>query len=380
MRAVGSTRLLTLLAVVAAVAGLAAVARWRRDEEVDLRALAVALAVAGAVAGTTGIVAVLSVGGGPFPVLFTGIHVVYLAATVTLPLLGAGIVVLGLRAGSTRWARALGVAFLVPAPVGAYATHVEPNWLRVDHLEVPVASERAGDDPVRIAVLADLQTSGIGSHEREAVDRILAAEPDVILLPGDLFQGSRAQLDATWDDLRHELARLRAPGGVFYVRGDTDAGDVPDRLLAGSGVTIVDDTIVETTVGDRRIHIGGTRLAYRSGAADRVRAELEATPEDGALTILLSHRPDTVLHLAERSRVDLTVAGHTHGGQLVVPGFGPPVTFSAVPRHVARGGLHRVDGNQIYVSPGVGAERNAAPQVRLFNRPAVAVLTLADGR
>ncbi len=77
--------------------------------------------------------------------------------------------------------------------------------------------------------------------------------------------------------------------------------------------------------------------------------------------------------------MDLTVAGHTHGGQVVVPGLGPLLTLSDVPRDVARGGLHEVDGNPVYVSPGVGLERGRAPQVRLFNRPAVAVLTLSDG-
>ncbi len=91
----------------------------------------------------------------------------------------------------------------------------------------------------------------------------------------------------------------------------------------------------------------------------------------------MSHRPDTVGLLPPDARVDLTVAGHTHGGQVVVPGFGPLVTLSGVPRDVARGGLHDVDGNRIYVSPGVGLQRGPAPQVRLFSPPTVAVLTLA---
>lgn len=60
----------------------------------------------------------------------------------------------------------------------------------------------------------------------------------------------------------------------------------------------------------------------------------------------------------------------------MVPGFGPIVTLSEVPRGVARGGLGRIDGNRIYVSPGVGLQRGQAPQVRLFAPPAVAVLTL----
>jgi predicted MPP superfamily phosphohydrolase len=72
------------------------------------------------------------------------------------------------------------------------------------------------------------------------------------------------------------------------------------------------------------------------------------------------------------------VAGHTHGGQVVVPGFGPLMTMSEVPRDVARGGLHWIDGNPIYVSPGVGMERRQAPQVRLFARPSVGVLELVD--
>lgn len=372
----GLTSLLTTASVVAAGAALGALALARPRRPVGVGAVALALAVAGALLGLVAAGLVVRSGG---LAVFSVAHAAYLGVVVTLPLVGAGVLALGWRWGSAPWPRALAVALLVPAPVGAYATHVEPHWLRVDHLPVAVGVERAGDDPVRVAVLADLQTSGVGDHERRAVDEVLAAEPDLILLPGDLFQGSDAQLAATEDDLRHQLGRLRAPGGVFFVRGDVDGGGRADRLLAGTGVVVLDDEVVETRIGDRTVRIGGTRLRYDTPAADRVRAELEATPADGALTVLLGHRPDTVLHLPAGSRVDLTVAGHTHGGQVVVPGFGPLLTLSEVPRDVGRGGLHRVAGNQVYVSPGVGVERGDAPQVRLFNRPAVAVLTLADG-
>jgi predicted MPP superfamily phosphohydrolase len=70
------------------------------------------------------------------------------------------------------------------------------------------------------------------------------------------------------------------------------------------------------------------------------------------------------------------VAGHTHGGQVVLPGFGPLMTMSDVPRAAGRGGLHRIDGNAIYVSTGVGLERAQSPQVRLFSRPSIGVLEL----
>ena len=97
-----------------------------------------------------------------------------------------------------------------------------------------------------------------------------------------------------------------------------------------------------------------------------------------AVAILLGHRPDTVLALPEGSRVDLTVAGHTHGGQVVLPLLGPLLTFSDVPGAVARGGLHQVDRNPIHVSPGVGLEREQAPQVRFLSRPAVGIVALRD--
>jgi hypothetical protein len=76
----------------------------------------------------------------------------------------------------------------------------------------------------------------------------------------------------------------------------------------------------------------------------------------------------------ERSEIDLVIAGHTHGGQISLPLFGPPVTLSEAPRHVAAGGLHELGGRPIYVSRGVGLERGEAPRVRLGARPEISLL------
>ena len=70
------------------------------------------------------------------------------------------------------------------------------------------------------------------------------------------------------------------------------------------------------------------------------------------------------------------MAGHTHGGQVQLPGVGPLMTMSHVPRAVAAGGLHQVDGNPIYVSTGVGREQQGAPQIRFLAPPSIALLTL----
>ena len=94
------------------------------------------------------------------------------------------------------------------------------------------------------------------------------------------------------------------------------------------------------------------------------------------MRILFAHRPEVVYRLGPNTRVDLVVAGHTHGGQVQIPFFGPPITLTSVPRHVAAGGLHDMNGRRIYVSRGVGWEHGHAPRVRFLCPPEATLLTL----
>ncbi|MBX3313022.1 MAG: metallophosphoesterase [Actinobacteria bacterium] len=366
-----STMVQTVAAVGAGAAGIGAAALVTTGgRRVGGRAVLLAAVVTGALAATAAAVA-----GARYQDMFAVVHGGYLALMVSFPITAAGVLVRSRRQGAPRWVAPVLATAFVPIPFGVYATHIEPTWLRVDHHDVAIAPERAGEDPLTIAVLADIQTSDVGSYEHRAVREAMAAEPDLVLLPGDLFQGDRSAADTA--AMRELLEELHAPGGVYFVQGDSEHGDYHD-LVAGTGVTVLDDRVVEISIGDRTVRIGGTRLDYQSKGAEEVRQSLLATADDGAITILLGHRPDTALMLPSNSRVDLTVAGHTHGGQIVVPFYGPLVTMSDVPRDVARGGVGEIDGNRILVSPGIGLERGHAPQVRFGNRPAVAIVTLAD--
>ena len=364
------TLYLTALSLLGGVAGAAAVTVRRRGAAPGPAQVLAAVAVATVVT----FVGMLVWPGGTD--MFGRIHAMYLGIVVGLPTVGVllGVTALRRRAGATTVA--LCALLVLPAPLGWYMTHIEPNWLRIDHLDVPVDAERAGSGTVRVAVLSDLQTTGVGDHERAAVQAVLDADADVILLPGDLFQVRGDVPEERTAELRELLATLHAPFGVYFVQGDVDGPHMAADLLEGTDIELLDDRVVELSVRDRTVLLGGVSLDVETREAAEVRDRLLAEPDDGAITIALSHRPDDVLHLPPESRVDLSVAGHTHGGQVVVPGVGPLMTLTEVPRQVARGGLHRVDGNQIYLSPGVGVERGEAPQLRLFNRPSVAVLEI----
>jgi hypothetical protein len=306
---------------------------------------------------------------------------IYLDLVVGVPVVGVGVLLLAVlgrfEVGDLSMSApvAAGAAgSLLLAGVGFYATHVEPNRLDLEEATQDLPSERAGDRPLRVGIISDIQTIGIGPHEEGAVEALMEAEPDVVLVTGDLFQGTEAQYQANVAALRGLLEQLdEAPGGAFVVDGDTDDAIALRSLVEPTGATFLEDEVAETRVGDRDVLVGGLALTATSGT-QQVLDELEAAP-DGAVRLLAAHRPEHVLDV-EGGTVDLFAAGHTHGGQVQVPVVGPLMTLTHVARDVAAGGLHDVDGTPTYVSTGVGREQQGAPQLRFGAAPSVGVITL----
>ncbi len=302
-------------------------------------------------------------------------HIVYLGLTVTLP--GIAILVLAtvVRRRGSWGAAVLAVILLVPAPIGWYATHVEPFHLRVDRVVVDLPAARAGHRSIRLAVVSDIQTTRVGSYEQRAVRLLLAQRPDIIVIAGDLFQGNDAQFRAALPGFRALLSTLHAPGGVYAVQGDSEPESELHDLTAGTGIQVLDDQLAMVQVGDRQVAVGGNRLRWAPPEGVALRDRLIAL-DPSVVRVLVAHRPEVVENLGERSGIDLVAAGHTHGGQVALPLIGPLFTFSPVARKVAAGGLHEVRGNPIYVSTGIGMVRGQAPQVRFRVRPSFGIVTL----
>lgn len=309
--------------------------------------------------------------------LFFAISLAYVDLVVVAPLV-AGITLARARAeGVTHGARTLLWCITLALPlVGVYASFVEPFRLVEERVEIVVAPERAPREPLRIAVLADLQSREVDEHLREAVRRAMEFKPHLILLPGDLIQeeSEGAYLRAV-DDFRALLAPLRAPLGVYFALGNTDTPHLVGRALEGTNVRLLENESVELEFAGQRVLVGGAGFMP---FAPRTRAFVDGFDrrESDELRILVAHYPDTLLELDDSPGIDLAVAGHTHGGQVQIPLLGAPLTLSAVPRHVGSGGLHELEGRRIYVSRGVGCERGSAPRIRFLCPPEVSLLTL----
>ena len=303
--------------------------------------------------------------------VFGAVHAVYLVATVGVPI--AALLLIG------RWAAGRGrllwaAVALLPAALGVYATHIEPFWLRVDHAQLDVDAVRPGSESLVVAVFSDLQTTGIGDYESDVIDRLLGHQPDIVLIPGDFWHLDRARFDERRSEFAGAMKRLASVPVVVAVRGDTDSVAGLRQLTAGTSAVVLDNELAVFDVKGHWVRIAGISLDEDEVAA----VDLARTFGGSArsVDIVVSHRPDEIERFGANADFDLLVAGHTHGGQIALPLFGPLVTLSDVPREVAAGGLHELNGNPIYVSTGVGRERGAAPQVRLGARPSIGIVVL----
>ena len=315
---------------------------------------------------------------------FGMIHLIYLDVFLTLPLLGFWLWwrhCFGReKLRMTGTAAVLAWLSLCTPAVAYYGTWIEPFDLRLEERVVELRKGRGSTaaTPFRVAVIADLQARKVTAHEVTAIEMAMKSEPDLILIAGDIIHwGNIAAYTSAIPEFRELLSKLHAPGGVFFVQGNTDIPQLEPLLFAGTDIVALRDRAVRLEINGNRVTLGGLALGHhRSSSGQDLILELETAEDNGDIRIVLSHLPDTVLSLRENSRIVLVVAGHTHGGQVQIPFFGPPLTLSDVPRSIGAGGLSNFRGNQIYVSRGIGVERAQAPRVRFLAPPEVSVLTL----
>ncbi|WP_420446567.1 metallophosphoesterase [Candidatus Poriferisodalis sp.] len=301
---------------------------------------------------------------------FTLVHVAYVVGTVGVPTAG-GIVLLTARE-RPRAITVVCVVALLAIPVGVYATYVEPFWLRADATELGVDGV---DGRIRIGVLSDLQTTAVGDYENDAVDRLLGFAPDIVVLPGDLYQFDGELFDQRAPQFTQLIQRIADDVPfVYVVSGNTDTVAGLRQITQGTGARVLDNEIDTFELDGTTLSIGGTTLFGDEAAARRM-AERLSGDEHADVRLLLAHKPDAI-ELLQARPADLLIAGHTHGGQVSFPLLGPPLTLSRVPRHIAAGGLHELNETPIYVSTGVGRERGNAPQLRFGVRPSIGIIDL----
>ena len=240
--------------------------------------------------------------------------------------------------------------------------------------------------PVRIALITDLHSCAYGEGQRELLDAVDAEAPDLILLGGDIFD----------DDLPDGNAEafLRSFAGrypVCYVTGNHEywSGEAgfarKMAILDQCGIIRLSGEAVSFEVNGSRITVCGVDDPYAwvdsDGFTERTEgsfrqqlAQVSGHAEDGAYTILLTHRPE-LLDVYSRYDFDLVLAGHAHGGQWRIPGI---LNGLWAPNQglfpALAGGLYEQNGTVMIVSRGLARESTRVP--RWYNRPELVMIEL----
>jgi uncharacterized protein len=253
-------------------------------------------------------------------------------------------------------------AGLVAGPL-AYGAFYERHRLARVEQDIPVSGLPPALDGLRIGLITDIHhsTTVAADDVARAVELLRVAQVDLIVLGGDYVTfGNRAYV-APVAELLAPLAF--APHGSFAVLGNHDDDrDMPNALVK-YGFTVLKDQRTTISIRNEAVDIAGIRFWTRR--VPHITPVLKGT---GPTTILLAHDPRRLTQAAELG-VPLVLSGHTHGGQVLLPGIGAV----AAREFPVLAGLARADNTSLFVSRGVGT---VYMPVRINCPPDVSVLTL----
>jgi uncharacterized protein len=211
-----------------------------------------------------------------------------------------------------------------------------------------------------VVAIADVHAGGpnmTAGHIRRVVDTTNRLEPDLVVLLGDYIADHKFVTEVVQPHIwANEFARLTAPLGVWAILGNHDwthGVDDVRRVFDSVGIPCLENRAVLLSKDDTRFWIAGLgdQQAHRNGRGeDDLPGTLRQVTTDDPV-ILLAHEPDIFVHVP--SRVCLTLAGHTHGGQIRIPLIWPSFVPSRYGARFAYGHIQE-SGRHMIVSGGLG--------------------------
>jgi hypothetical protein len=264
--------------------------------------------------------------------------------------------------------------FCLLVSLALWAFVIEPSRLVLRETRITLPSWPTGLKGLRVAVISDLH-AGSPYITIEKIHQIVettnAASPDLVLLPGDfVIQGVKGGSFMEPEVMASALKGLRARFGVFATLGNHDwwyNGSRVKSALENVGITALENDAAMIERGGAAIWIAGIGDKWE-GKPDTALAL--AKVNDSAPIVALTHNPDIFPSIP--ARVALTIAGHTHGGQVSLPIIGRPIVPSDFGERYAAG--HIIEGSKhLFVTTGVGT---SILPVRFRVPPEISLLTI----
>jgi hypothetical protein len=278
--------------------------------------------------------------------------------------------------GAFRWVASLGMTGV--ALVMGYGYTLGQRALRVTRVPLALGALPAGTRPLRIVQISDLHVGQnlTMAQLRRFVGAVNATQPDLICLTGDIADSPLADYAVFFP----VLGELRAGHGVCAILGNHDhyagAEDVSAALRRWTPFRVLRDEAATLEIAGNRLHVIGLddrgQDWARGLSSDPHLSALLAAAPPAVPVLLLTHRPD-VFRQAAAAGVSLTLAGHTHGGQLALPwGAGRRRNLAEFVTTFSRG-LFSAGDAYLYVNSGLGV---TGQRIRLFTPREITVFEL----
>jgi hypothetical protein len=255
----------------------------------------------------------------------------------------------------------------------------ENNHINLTEFQYESSRIPAAFDGFVIAQVSDLHNKNFGEYRDYLIEKLRQADPDIIVVTGDVVDRRRYDLDIALDFVKG--ASKIAP--VYYVSGNHEAWldefGIAKVWLIEKGAIFMDDTLVTIKKGDSEIKLIGLSdpdfltTDYDQGTdVSKATKQLAAWADEDGFKILLSHRPE-LMNLYDKNNIDLVFAGHTHGGQVRLPFLGGVVAPDQgfFPDYTA--GRYDEGSTTMYVSKGLG---NSLFPIRINDAPEIVVVRL----
>lgn len=265
------------------------------------------------------------------------------------------------RRDALRGLGATGIGLAV-GPLAYGMVYERHRLVRVEE-EIPISGWPAALDGLRVGLITDIHHSASVPAEdvAHAVETLRAAAPDLVVLGGDyVTYGNDAYVEPV-ADLLAPLAD--APLGSYAVLGNHDNDKEMSAALSKRRFTVLRDEHTRIAVHHESLDLVGIRFWTR-----RIEHITQVLKGTGPTTMLLAHDPRRLTQ-ASQLNVPLILSGHTHGGQVLLPGLGSVVKQD----FPILAGFKREINTSLFVSRGVGT---VYVPIRLNCPPEVAVLTL----
>jgi uncharacterized protein len=260
---------------------------------------------------------------------------------------------------------------------------IENNLIAVTKIDLSVKNLPQGFNGYRIVQISDLQNKVFGNGNDILVSKIKNSNPDLIVITGDLIDAAKYNEETILgfiDHIEHIAPIYFITGnhemyGNYMLKLEPKLNKKNIKILRNSSENIERNGDTITLIGiDDPIE---TQESKNYITSKKLEQELDKTPsirDSSSFKILLSHRPE-FFSLYAKYNIDLTFAGHAHGGQIILPFIGglyaPGQGF--FPKYTS--GKYELNNSTMIVSRGLG--NSSIPQ-RIFNRPEIVVVTIEN--